>query len=135
MESLSGKNTASQSTEYSFETLDPRQEALEEVAFVAWQFAASWQRLPFSEEVKPVRPPAPEQWSRATELIAEFQLEAEDIEHEAQSYFKETVEVLFPAEDLEFFQEKLTKRTQEIRRIRARRSIKGAVRKRMLGEE
>ena len=111
--------------------IDPRTEALEEVAFTAWQFAASFQRLPFRDDINPVRPPEADDWIHAVELVEEYTFTPEDIEQKAKDFFQETLRVLYPDEEVEFFQKIHRAAIRRSRLNKARFAIKGAVERRI----
>ena len=110
---------------------DPRTEALEEAAFTVWQFAASFQRLPFSEATEPIRPPRADDWKRASELSEEFAITPQELSEQATVFFDETLRALFPSDDLEFFQKIHQEAIRKNQLHRAKFAIKGAVERRV----
>lgn len=113
---------------------DPRQEALEEAAFVVWQMTMAFQKPPHLTGIDPVRPPEAEEWRRSHEAVTDHGIAPEEVEKLAQDYFDQTLEVLFPIDGLEFFQHKHALAIRAIRHQKSRHLIQQATRKRLFLE-
>ncbi len=111
--------------------IDPRTEALEEAAFTVWQFAASFQQLPLSNETEPIRPPHADDWKKASHLSKEFAITPDELAEQAAVFFDETLQSLFPSDELEFFQKIHQEAIRKNRLHKAKFAIKGAVERRV----
>ncbi|MEX0749029.1 MAG: hypothetical protein WD467_01950 [Candidatus Saccharimonadales bacterium] len=114
--------------------IDPRQDALEEVAFIVWQFAAAWQQVSFHDDMKPVRQPSHDERLKAAELMYDFDLTADEVDAQARSFYQETVEILYPTDGLDPIQRELTLDQRDRQYLNALWSINGAIRTRILQE-
>lgn len=113
-----------------FET-DPHQEALEEVAFTAWQFTAAMGKLRLSEDFPLMRLPKHEEWKRARELVDEYGIASDEIVETANCYNQEFLEAIYPDDGLEFFQKYKARAIRHNKQLRARITLHQALSRRL----